>query len=220
MKKIIFLLSFVLLFASCTTTEFGAVATGSTLGGIFGSAIGGIFGGHRGAHMGAAVGMVLGGVGGAAAASDMEARNERNDDAYDVDDDVDDRQYGGVIYRKARKTSPADGNLWANLEVQNVVFSDGNVNHALDAGEEVFLSFEIYNNGNRPLFDVSPIITCDTKHISFSPPATISVIEPGQGIRYRAMVRASSRLKNGKTIFRIIFGGNYVAKAFTVNTRH
>lgn len=220
MKKILILLVCVLLLASCTTSQFGGVITGSSIGGMFGSAIGGIFGGHRGSHLGAAVGMVLGGAAGAAATSENTDMERQRDASYDEGDELRERQAGGVIYRKARKTSRADKNKWADIDVQRVVFSDDNDNRALDAGEEVFLSFDIYNNGDKTLFDVAPLITCDNKHISISPAATITAIEPGQGIRYRAIVRASSRLKDGRTIFKIIFGKNYVAKAFSVDTHH
>ena len=70
MKKISILMCCTLLLCSCTSSQFGAVATGSSLGGMFGSAVGGIFGGRHGSNIGAAVGMVLGGAGGAAFKAD------------------------------------------------------------------------------------------------------------------------------------------------------
>ena len=43
------LLSISLLFTACSYNQYGAVATGSSLGGMFGSSIGGLMGGPRGA---------------------------------------------------------------------------------------------------------------------------------------------------------------------------
>lgn len=220
MKKLSLLLCCALLLTSCTSSQFGAVATGSSVGGMFGSAIGGILGGPRGSHVGAAMGMILGGAGGAAVTAKKNDNIAKNNGSIEEYDEIYGTPADDVTYRKARKSSPSDNNRWTDIEVKNVVFSDDNENRALDAGEEVYVSFEIYNRGDATLFDVAPLITCDSRYISVSPAATIAAIEPGQGIRYRAMVRASSKLKDGKTVFKIIFGNTYTAKAFSVNTHH
>ena len=219
-KSVILLLCCTMTLCSCTSSQFGAAATGSGLGGMFGSAIGGILGGHHGSRIGAAVGMVLGGAGGAAIGAEMDKKDAQNNGSIEknrhqgMEDDDD------ITYRKTRKTSPAANNRWIDLEVEHVVISDENDNHGIDAGEELYISFEIYNRGEKTLFDVAPLITSDSKYIKISPAATITAIEPGQGIRYRAMVRASSKLKDGKTIFKIIFGNKYTAKVFSIDTHN
>lgn len=43
-----FFLALLLLLSSCSYRQFGAVATGSSLGGMLGSSIGGLMGGYRG----------------------------------------------------------------------------------------------------------------------------------------------------------------------------
>lgn len=53
------LLGISLLFTACSYNQYGAVATGSSLGGMFGSSIGGLMGGPRGADIGTLAGMVI-----------------------------------------------------------------------------------------------------------------------------------------------------------------
>lgn len=50
-----------LILSSCSYNQFGAVATGSSLGGMLGSSIGGLMGGPRGADCDTIAGMVIGG---------------------------------------------------------------------------------------------------------------------------------------------------------------
>ena len=74
-QSIVSLLGLSLLLTSCSYNQYGAVATGSSLGGMFGSSIGGLMGGPRGADKGTVMGMVIGGAIGAAATA---PRNHNN----------------------------------------------------------------------------------------------------------------------------------------------
>ena len=88
-KRFILLLSAALTLSSCSSyRQFNAVATGSSLGGMFGSSIGGLMGGPRGADTGTLAGMVIGGAIGAAAAAPRseqkgnDASRQRQAEAY------------------------------------------------------------------------------------------------------------------------------------------
>lgn len=227
-KTLLLLLMAVFLLSGCSYNQFNATATGSGLGGMFGSAIGGIFGGPRGSDIGAVVGMVSGGVAGAATSAAIE--NKRAQQPQPIASDNTDGVYaqggnsshnGGVRYARLKNTNAAAANQWQNIEITNVQYADANDNHALDAGEEACITFEIHNRGNQMLYDVAPQIVCSNKHVTISPAAIISSIAPGQGIRYKAVLVAGRRVRRGQADFQIRFGGvknYYTAKQFHINT--
>lgn len=222
MKKILTLLLCAGLLTSCSFRQFDGIATGSTLGGLFGSTIGGILGGGEGHDRGALIGMVAGGVAGAVVASNAEKKQAERygepagsyrDDGYYYDNSI---SYGRSEYYDYESV-----NEWAELEVMNVQFKDRNGNRALDSNEEAFITFELRNRGHNTLHNVAPRISVSDKRISVSPVAIISRLEPGQGVRYKAVVRAKRRLHNGEAIFTITFGsGRYArtAKSFRIRT--
>lgn len=234
MKKLSTLLLCAALLSSCTFRQYEGVATGSTLGGLFGSAIGGLLGGYDGYEKGTVIGMVAGGVAGAVVAdkADKKAQERYESSRYNRDYAYGNRDYAydndgyyydnSISYGRSERYDYESMNRWADLDIVNVQFKDRNGNRTLEAGEEVFVTFDIRNRGRQTLYNVAPRIATNNRHISVSPPAIISTLSPGQGVRYKAAVRASRSLKNGEAIFTVTFGSGrdaYTAKTFRIRTR-
>ena len=234
MKKLSTLLLCAALLSSCTFRQYEGVATGSTLGGLFGSAIGGLLGGYDGYEKGTVIGMVAGGVAGAVVAdkADKKAQERYESSRYNRDYAYENRDYAydndgyyydsSISYGRSERYDYESMSRWADLDIVNVQFKDRNGNRTLEAGEEVFVTFDIRNRGRQTLYNVAPRIATNNRHISVSPPAIISTLSPGQGVRYKAAVRASRGLKNGEAIFTVTFGSGrdaYTAKTFRIRTR-
>lgn len=237
-RSLFVLLSLAVLLSSCTSyQQFGAVATGSSLGGMLGSSIGGLAGGYRGHVRGTIAGMIIGGAVGAAVTAPSEDRTSkkmgRAKDAagevgrvQDMDDDVysgssysdDEVQYG--TYNSPSYQSPAATTSDLDyIEVANVHFLDDNNNQALDRDEEAFLVMEIYNRGDKTLYNVTPQITCSSKRVLISPAATVNRMEPGVGIRYKAGVKPYRRIGDDYVTFTVSFSNGMqqvVAKTFRI----
>lgn len=218
-----------LLLPSCSYSQFGAVAAGSSLGGMFGSGIGGLMGGSRGADKGTLAGMVIGGVVGAAVTSSSRekteapsapAENYDDVDVYNRRSSSDDVLYG--TYNSPRYQSPAAGaNDLRAVGVDNLHFLDANDNRCLDREEDAFIVMDIYNRGRRTLYNVTPRISCDSRKVIISPAAAISSLQPGQGVRYKAAVRATGRVKKGCVVFTVSFGTGrqaVSARQFSIRT--
>ena len=214
-KWFAFPLSVLLLFSSCSYRQFNAVATGGSVGGMLGSSIGGLVGGPRGHDTGILAGMVIGGAIGAAVTApkqnETETRTSAVGDAYQTEE----VHYG--TYRSPRYTSPSATRVdLSELEICNVHFLDGNNNARLDKDEEACIVMDIYNRGNRTLYNVTPNIMCSSRRVNISPAATVNSLQPGQGIRYRASVRTNRRLKDDAVLFYVNFGsGKQMVKAKT-----
>ena len=193
---------------SCSYNQFGAVATGSSLGGMLGSSIGGLMGGPRGSDKGTIAGMVLGGAVGAVATA---ARNQHNQPRTVQSDNSSSSGNDGVVsydtYNSSRYRVPSAAHSdLEDLEVSNIHFLDDNNNQRLDDGERALIVFDIYNRGAKTLYNVAPNITCSSKRVAVSPAATIASVLPGQGIRYTASVVAVRRLKDAPLRFTVSFG--------------
>lgn len=221
-KVLVILLSGSLLLASCTSSQFSGVATGSMLGGMFGSSIGGVMGGWRGHDLGGAIGMLAGGaVGAAVTAERTQESGARDGKRYDGDNVYGTVEYGSYREEARRGVAAAGTSAWDFLEVTAVRFADADDNRCLNAGERAFLTMEIYNRGDRVLLDVAPQISCDNRRVAISPTAIMSRLEPGQGFRYRAEVIAPERLREGFAVFSVAFGNGkrkVTAKSFRIRT--
>jgi len=226
-KYSILFLSLALLLSSCSYQQFGAVATGSSLGGMFGSSIGGLMGGPRGSDKGTLAGMVIGGVVGAAATAshNNNAKNSDNESYYD-DVDVYNRHSNGDVqygtYNSPTYQSPAAATSDLEyIEVTNLHFLDSNNNQRLDRDEEAFIVMDIYNRGDRTLYNLTPRISCDSKRVLISPAASIGNLSPGQGVRYKAAVKSTRRTNEGYLLFSVGFGTGkqaVTAKQFKILT--
>ena len=205
---------------SCSYNQFGAVATGSSLGGMLGSSIGGLMGGPRGSDKGTIAGMVLGGAVGAVATATRNQHNQPRtvqsynsssqtyqDDAYNSSSSGNDGVVSYDTYNSSRYRVPSAAHSdLEDLEVSNIHFLDDNNNQRLDDGERALIVFDISNRGAKTLYNVAPNITCSSKRVAVSPAATIASVLPGQGIRYTASVVAVRRLKDAPLRFTVSFG--------------
>lgn len=227
-KSVFFLLSALLFCSGCTDRQLVGTYTGSMLGGIFGSSIGGLMGGYRGSDAGTVIGMVAGGViGNAVTAPRSDGRAE---EAYErrTDGDRHARQNGRSVDEYNRRTpdygrsdvyeDPAiDG-----LVIENLRFVEEMRDGKLNRNERGKLVLSIRNRGNRPLFQIAPLITADdNKRILLSPPAIIAELEPGKGVRYTAAIYGDKRLKDGMATFSIsVMSGNrrIVLRQFSIPT--
>lgn len=213
-----------LAFGSCTTySEWNRGTTGAYVGSMVGSIIGDIIGGYHGHSVGALIGGATGAAIGVASArhDDRQAeeyasnrRRQQRERSYSYDDDI---YYGnGNEYSYSAPVSPAE-----YLEINNVVFADANSNRVLERGETAYITFDIANTSDKPIYNVSPIITCDNRRIAISPTATIAKLDAGRGMRYKATVCAQSNVRSGMTTFQIAFAerGNKLApaKTFRIN---
>lgn len=108
-----------------------------------------------------------------------------------------------------------------NLVIVNARFVDDNEDSRLNRNETAKLIFEVMNRGKQPVFDVVPTVveTTGNKHIFISPNIHIERIDPGKGIRYTAMIKADSRLKDGVARFcvSVIHGDKAISKVNEFN---
>jgi len=237
-KYSIFLLSLLLLgTTSCSYRQFTGVTAGSSLGGMFGSSIGGLMGGPRGSDKGTLAGMIIGGAVGAAVTADHSQKSSTSTQPasrrnYDETDAYNRRGTGGETgvddvyydtYNRSNYQAPAAAQSdLTYIEVTNVHFLDANNNQRLDKGEEAYLVMDIYNRGDRTLYNVAPQITSSAgKRVAVSPVSAISSLTSGQGVRYKAAVKALRRLSDQYITFSVSFGTGkqtVTAKQFRIQT--
>ncbi len=107
------------------------------------------------------------------------------------------------------------------LEVRNCRIVDTRQDNVISRGEICKVIFEVYNHGDKPLYDVQPTVveTTGNKHIYISPNMHIECIMPGKGIRYTAMLKADNRLKDGKAriCVSVLQGNRAVSKVYEFN---
>ncbi len=91
------------------------------------------------------------------------------------------------------------------VEIRNARFVDDNQDFSLSPDELAKVIFEVYNTGSDILYDIQPVVeeTTGNKQITISSSIHIEQIEADQGVRYTAMVKAGSKLKDGTVTFRI-----------------
>ena len=108
-----------------------------------------------------------------------------------------------------------------SIEIRNARFVDDNEDGKIQRDEICKIIFEVINRGNQPLTDVVPTVieTNGNRHIFISPSMHIESIAPGKGIRYTAVIKADSRLKEGNARFcvSVIQGGKAISKVSEFN---
>ncbi len=112
------------------------------------------------------------------------------------------------------------------IEIRNARFLDADGDNVIRRGELCKVIFEVYNRGQQTIYDVQPTVVEATgnRHIFVSPGMHVERIEPGQGIRYTAMVKADNKLREGsaKICISVIQGNNHkISKVseFNIPTR-
>jgi len=84
--------------------------------------------------------------------------------------------------------------------------ADGNGNdNVIGPNELCKISFEVRNNTSKTIYNIRPQVyeTSGNRHISVSQGIFVEQIKPNRGIRYTAMVKADSRLRDGTATFRV-----------------
>ena len=141
---------------------------------------------------------------------DNQRDNQRgygNDQSgFDSSNSGDDRLYGFDEDFNAKPDSVSVTALsLPAIEIRNPRIIDATHDGMLSRGEEVRMVFEIFNNSQKPIFQILPTVAEITgnKHIRVSENVLVESIMPGRGIRYTAVVKADDRLKDGEAIIRI-----------------
>ena len=108
-----------------------------------------------------------------------------------------------------------------SIEIRNARFVDDNEDGKIQRDEICKIICEVINRGNQPLTDVVPTVieANGNRHIFISPSMHIESIAPGKGIRYTAVIKADSRLKEGNARFcvSVIQGGKAISKVSEFN---
>ena len=189
MRKLIYILIVpAFIFSSCTNGMQGspaAVQAGAAVGGMLGSIIGDRAGGYTGSQFGALLGTVAGAAIGNAATTPKDNRGEYGDDGYFEPNDGYSQSY----------SSPSS----SSIVISNIRFIDTNKNHVIESNEQAKIVFDIRNDSNVAIYNVTPVVNVSgVKGIYVSPSAQISYMEPGNSIRYTAYVKAGKRIKTGQ----------------------
>lgn len=103
-----------------------------------------------------------------------------------------------------------------HIEIRNARVVDDNQDKVISRGELCKVIFEIYNTGQRPLYDIQPSVVESTgnKQIFISPGMHVERLMPGAGIRYTAMLKAGPRLGDGsvRICLSVLQGDNAISK--------
>lgn len=103
-----------------------------------------------------------------------------------------------------------------HIEIRNARVVDDNQDKVISRGELCKVIFEIYNTGQRPLYDIQPSVVEATgnKQIFISPGMHVERLMPGAGIRYTAMLKAGPRLGDGsvRICLSVLQGDNAISK--------
>ena len=126
---------------------------------------------------------------------DFEAAPPKNNVATVVADSTRTMEASRVEQLYADKTSAT-----GKLTIKNVRFADADGDGTLAGGEIGHVTFEIYNNTQAPVYNFEPsVVEPDgNNRIYISPNIRVENINPGQGIRYTATVKADKRIKDGQ----------------------
>ena len=213
---------------------FGSIlgsAIGGITGGYRGSDIGTIVGMAGGAAVGAAIGQAAEKQEQRKYDEYMRHRAEKSRnqtysstdtysaDAYSREDSGFDPNNGGddrivmetevpsntVSLDELKNMSGFNVNINESILLRHENFTDANGDGAISAGEECKVSFEIMNNSDSEIFNVTPTVieTTGNKHIHISPTVRVESIKPHQGVRYTATILADKRLKDGNAVIRV-----------------
>ncbi|GAE16974.1 hypothetical protein JCM6292_3495 [Bacteroides pyogenes JCM 6292] len=208
-----------LLLSGCASGRMcnpAAIGVGASIGGNIGGAVGGIIGesegGWRGGYRGSAIGTIVGTVAGAAIGHVMTAPKE---------DRIEERGYTPEVVERY----PSAQHAVSHLKLRKLRFIDDNRNHVIDAGENCKIIFEVMNEGDRPVYNIVPVVETvgKVRYIGISSTVMIEEILPGEGIKYTATVYAGKKLKDGEVLFRVAVaqedGKIYDIQEFSLPTR-
>lgn len=111
-----------------------------------------------------------------------------------------------------------------HIEIRNARIVDANQDNVISRGELCKVIFEVYNTGQRTLYDIQPTVVEATgnRHLFISPGMHVEQLQPGAGIRYTAMLKADNSLGNGtaRICLSVVQGEHAISKVteFSVPT--
>jgi len=218
MKKIIVMTVMVaLLLSSCGTYTSTGAYTGAQFGHIIGSAIGGISGGGRGHDIGSLIGTVGGAAAGAAIGSAADNARQKKFDSYAQQQQ---QQYA----QPQQHYAPGGAGGHASIVIRHANVIDQSGDGVLARGEEMQLSFDIFNHSDAPVYHVYPVVEDVTgnRHVHISPNLRIESIGPRQGVRYTARIVGDRSLRDGEIVVRMGVsqnGRDYVSEVKELRVR-
>ena len=208
MKKVIIsLVALAMVLSSCGTmglgTSMGAMI-GGTLGSIAGDAAGGRHGSSIGGMLGSVTGMV---VGAAIEEQQMRDRMER------------------ATRNNTQVIQVVENTAIANIELTNFIYTDSNNNDTIEGGENCQITFDVVNNGNKAVTNITPILELisENKGIKIGNPTKISKLSAKSKATYSIPVYGTSHLKDGEVEFRAYViddnGNTSESREFTLPTK-
>ena len=131
---------------------------------------------------------------------------------------------------QATKTTPSvsysqQDNAMANIELDNFIYSDSNNNDIIEAGEKCQISFEVENEGDKAVTNITPILELieQNKGIKIGNPTKISKLSAKSKATYSIPVYGTSHLKDGEVEFRAYViddnGNTSESREFTLPTK-
>ena len=109
----------------------------------------------------------------------------------------------------------------SSRNIRNARIVDANQDGTINRGELCKVIFEVYNTGQKPILDIQPTVleTTGNRHIFISPGMHVERLMPGAGIRYTAMLKADSSLKNvnARICVSVVQGTKAISKVVEFN---
>ena len=106
-----------------------------------------------------------------------------------------------------------------------VIYTDSNNNDTIEAGEKCQITFDVENNGNKAITNITPILelTAENKGIKIGNPRKIGRLSAKGKITYSVPVNGTSHLKDGVAEFRAYviddYGNTSDSREFTLPTK-
>jgi len=193
--------------SSCGTMGFGT-SMGAMVGGTLGSIAGDMAGGRHGSSLGGLIGSVAGMAVGSA---------------------IDEQQMRNRMEQAAKSTSTVaqevEDNAMAYIELDNFIYSDSNNNDTIESGENCQITFDVENNGDRTVTNITPILELivENKGIKIGSPTQISKLSANSKVTYSIPINGTSHLKDGEADFRAYVvdseGNTSDSREFTLPTK-
>lgn len=201
MRKVMAMcLTALVLLSSCYTRTGTAAMRGASMGALFGGSLGGVVRGYRGHAMGTMIGMVAGAAAGTAIAQGRER------DTRTVTTTAPRRQVTAGTVAPAETTIDQEVTVGScPMTLVSIKFVDTDGNQVINRGEDCKLIVELRNDTREDVPMVVPYLDelTGNKQIYISPTTSIESVPAGRTIRYTAVVRGASKLKDGMASFRL-----------------
>lgn len=189
MKKLLIpVLSVAFMLTSCFSQGggmgLGTAGTGAAIGGVIGSVVGA----NSNSAYGSTIGSIIGTVAGAAIGNAVSKKSSGN-------------ILGSIL--GAGLVDSNNSAAASPLSLTNFRLVDSNNNQAIDAGETCQITFEIVNNGNTAVSNITPVLGLveKVKGLTVGNVKQIDSLPAKSKVAYSIPVVATSHLKNGTASF-------------------